>query len=850
MILEALLALAQDATPRSSDWITTGVDCERFATGDVDGDGFDDVLTVNGARELCVAFTVRGWKASAWRKLLDAPEGVVGFAVIEPVRRGAGAEVAVWTTNALEVHRFGDGALARRTGFIPKDGSRFSTGGVQDGELVVATGAQTSVRLVAGADELAANGRFVARRPALRGEPPPYERVDGQLWVPAAALALDADGDGIEDAIEAYTCERPHRHRVLRLTLGIGAADADRDGLDDVRERALRTDPFDRATDDDGLLDGWEVDGLPDGFALNDVTLDARHQDVIVAISRYAELDETATRHELHEAQHLFDELATANPDGKRGIRLHPLWLPPVPKERQGNWPEVGERELAPAARGIVHWMQVTPGGGGQSMQCGDQGGCGLNWAAFAHELGHQLGLSHTGDSTPAWCPLYPSLMNYAFNYSFGGRAAAIRFSGGRFRGVELREDALSETLPFPIGDLRYLAAPPFRFTLQEADERTTRIDWNHDGVFSEAPVRADVNYGGSTSCGVRHDVELAGTGPALGRIGETIVLARADASRFGVRVQAYEGGERWSPAIALEPSGPVSEVLVAGGARAAWVLARVSDGWDAWGLSTWSAESKADDGPLRAGPRFRPAGLGTARVAPAELGARPGLLVELENRRWTLREASVAEEVHTHAPDVERPMELDAPRELDFETEVPPGAAWDRAKDELVLAGAGTHPTGAKHALKIARFQRLSLVKLGERWAGGANAPVSCTTRPSARVTPEGELFVFHTAGRNEKGEMTLWRTTPVARRALDDGWLVTQLYDEWTRTTVPIAFEITAQGACFAYRWNTGYPPDDMLQVAYDGLGIDRAPMRDFDDGALMSQWGIRHSILLMRR
>ncbi|MBI5364549.1 MAG: hypothetical protein HZA53_15335, partial [Planctomycetes bacterium] len=563
MILAALLALAQDATARSSDWITTGVDCELFAAGDLDGDGFDDVLTVNGARELCGAFTVRGWKASAWRKLLDAPEGVLGIAVLEADPRGPAAQVVVWTRSSMSVHAWKDGTLVATREFGAPDEHVFGAGAVQEGALVVATGPQSSARLAFGADELATSGRFSARRPQLHGDPPPYEGVDGTLWVPATALALDADGDGVDDALEVYTCERPHRHRALRLTLGAGRDDADHDGLDDVRERALRTDPHDRDTDDDGLLDGWEVDGLPRGFTLPDGKLDPRHQDVIVAISRYAELDESATRHELHEAQHLFDELATTNPDGKYGIRLHYLWLPEVPKERQGNWPEVGERELPPALRGVAHWMQVTPGGGGQSMQCGDQGGCGLHWAAFAHELGHQLGLSHTGDSAPAWCPLYPSLMNYAFNYSFGGRAAAIRFSDGRLRGVELREDALPESLAFPIGELRYLAAPPFRFTLQEADEHTTRIDWNHDGVFSETPVRADVNYGGSTSCGVRHDVELAATGPALGRIGETIVLARVDASRFSVRVQAYEGGERWSPAIALEPSGPVSEVVV-----------------------------------------------------------------------------------------------------------------------------------------------------------------------------------------------------------------------------------------------------------------------------------------------
>jgi hypothetical protein len=40
------------------------------------------------------------------------------------------------------------------------------------------------------------------------------------------------------------------------------------------------------------------------------------------------------------------------------------------------------------------------------------------------------------------------------------------------------------------------------------------------------------------------------------------------------------------------------------------------------------------------------------------------------------------------------------------------------------------------------------------------------------------------------------------------------------------------------------------NMVQTAFNGFGIDTEPMRDFDDGALISKWGIRHSILWMRK
>jgi hypothetical protein len=68
-----------------------------------------------------------------------------------------------------------------------------------------------------------------------------------------------------------------------------------------------------------------------------------------------------------------------------------------------------------------------------------------------------------------------------------------------------------------------------------------------------------------------------------------------------------------------------------------------------------------------------------------------------------------------------------------------------------------------------------------------------------------------------------------------------------------VGVAFVDGPQGAIYSYRWDPGDHGDmkvNMVQTAHNGWGIDKDPMRDFDDVAKITTWGIRHSILSLRR
>jgi hypothetical protein len=132
------------------------------------------------------------------------------------------------------------------------------------------------------------------------------------------------------------------------------------------------------------------------------------------------------------------------------------------------------------------------------------------------------------------------------------------------------------------------------------------------------------------------------------------------------------------------------------------------------------------------------------------------------------------------------------------------------------------------------------------------------CTSRPVPVWHVSGkeaapQLVIFHTGWTDGNGCWTAWRTTRIGNKALDDGWLTSQLYDEWTRSRVACGFADGPQGTVYTFRWDPGDHHDwkvNTLFAAYNGYGIDDQPMRDFDDGAKISLWGIRQSILNMRR
>lgn len=815
-----LNALAEPPAGRPApyDWASCGGDITAFAGCDADGDGFDDVLCLGGGK-LWLSLSVKGWKPAGWSAILDVPAGVTGLA---------------------------PGATRREVVLLRGSEKALGLSDYREGKF------QKTQEVAAPAP---------AKAPDLPTAPPPYETAElapGQARPTAyATFAGDFNGDGAPDLGAAYRCSRPHEHVMIRLTLAAnaGSNDQDSDGLTDAEEAELGTDPYDRDTDGDGLLDGWEVKGLPRGVELGDRIhlyrkdcpeaerenqLSPRRQDVIVMVSPFEGVDRKAFDAQIPQVRRLFRELSIANPDGSRGLAVHVRMDPgDIPKsEHNKPWWELGAARVRDQERGLIHWLQVTPWGGGQSGQTADMGGAGFGWDVFSHEFGHQLGLSHEGDSEAAWCPTYTSLMSYAFSYGFDGAHEKVHFSDGRFRATVLDEHQLVEWLPYPFEQVAYLGKPPYRFTLKDNSQGEgggTLIDWNQDGRFEpqDRTVEADINYGGSSHAGIRRDQELTGSGPSLAYVGGTCYLLSAAQTRDHLWLKAYKGAEQWAEKRVIPNSGTEREAVLVGGKDFGLVLHHHLYNWRVTRFTDAEVETPV------AVPNLPGLELNACRV-----GERVLLVARHEDDSLEYRWLTFKDN------DFGKPQVTDAVK-LEARSLVTPGLAVDPADGSVVMATSRPNSRGANYCMRVTRLAvQGDRLREGETvWTRGEGSGNGCCSRPVVAFSSTGQLTIFHQGGPDDTGQMIAYRTTRVGNKALDEGWLTVMLYDVWTRSRVPVGFANGPQGAVFAYRWDAGVNRENMLQTCHSGFGIDDKPMRDFDDGAKIGLWGIRHSILWMR-
>jgi len=310
--------------------------------------------------------------------------------------------------------------------------------------------------------------------------------------------------------------------------------DSDGDGLADDVERKLGTLVDDVDTDQDGLPDGWEVNGH-DWVDYAAFGANPRVRDLFVEID-YQEFTVGGVKHSaklssavVAKIEQLYRNLNVVNHDGSRGVAIHLFHDDTLPQDHDCSVRYLEDTFFSEDHRDVFHYGQLCLTSD-RNEQRGEATGLHFfgraleinadptddqtefqqfAWALIVpHEIGHTYGLGHGGGDTLNCKPNYPSIMNYAHMKHYLGSAQTVRdtlvqFSPGRFASTPLSEDRLPERNPFGPDVLRSemlfltnFGSPErmFRFNLHSTQPW---VDWDGDRIFVTGGVAMDLNARG-----------------------------------------------------------------------------------------------------------------------------------------------------------------------------------------------------------------------------------------------------------------------------------------------------------------------------------------------------------------
>lgn len=296
--------------------------------------------------------------------------------------------------------------------------------------------------------------------------------------------------------------------------------DDDNDRLVNCQEAILGTSIGDPDTDNDGLRDGDEVLGTVGGLNLPGMGVNPRRKDILIEHDWSDDSAECAAHSHkpalavLNQLSQIFATAPVSNPNGQEGINLiHDLGqdglftggnLIAIPNGTlQGNvfgpdFPNYKAGNFAGNRLGYFHYVihahryTQFPNSSGYAEIVGDD--LLVTLQCFTsdnnvrnttmHELGHNIGLLHGGDTSCNSKPNYNSVMNYRY----------------QFTGVDTNCDRFGD------GPANYSAGTRITINENAVNESagvcgSPAIDWNGNGTIQDG-IQVDLNPLEGSACG------------------------------------------------------------------------------------------------------------------------------------------------------------------------------------------------------------------------------------------------------------------------------------------------------------------------------------------------------------
>jgi hypothetical protein len=838
-LLLATLALSTPVYAPAQPWALNFAAPPRIPLlGDVDNDGFADLICVYapGGSIIDVSLNQQGQKPGR------------PFQALNPWGKDCQAAIAgeFDETPGADVLGIFDGDTIRIAG-------SFANRKLKDSELVKLPKKLEKPALLIEEGHLHAfstSGRDsfkidLKTKKAQKSGKPRMPRKDSKNPEVVVEGDMDKDGD-LDQVVYRYGDENHTAYQILiRRQISESETDSDSDGITNEEEDRLGTDPRNADTDGDGLVDGWETGTFRD-LDFKALGCNPRKIDLICYIARFDDVDDAVFKRETARAVDTYSKLDAPNHDGTKGWNLHLIYLNPIAgADKSKPWQANRDKYLPGKHRGIAHFMQVTRGGGGQADQLGDGGTCGINalWAVFLHEFGHQIGMDHNGFWGPAFCPIYRSLMSYAYSYSLEDDGNKIAYSKGELNGYTLKETDLDEELPLPYERVKFLEKGPYRFRLKP-NGKTTLIDWNCNGVFGEKNIRADINYSYATGGGRRDDVGKSLTAPWL-------VIHRDRAHVFFGQPDT-PGDKKTDPTLSLNNPGKLLYRKLIQPFR--WEEPMVvSD------ELVGDPVAISHQGKLLA---FYPTPRGIVKKVvggkedPEIVSTNPALIPSVGQSPdrlylflWDPTDQTVSFKMMSKGKWI-------GEGRLSEKSTIPVGMAYDTIKKRVVVGMAQDQDEKKTSRWQVRWYDETKdgleekLLDWVEGEKGGSRVSGRCTVlfERTPHSGPQGRLRLL-ALGLTSK--QSPWACVYVAEQIGDKtvrgGWLVKRFYDEWTQSrSAPAAVWYKGE-ILYSYRWVDGGQgaTDNNLHVAYKATGIDDTPMGDHDDLTYFREFGIRSSI-----